>query len=84
MFWYGYYVKYWDEVDCELREVRGFDKAKKLRDAISNLSDYFGEDNIDKVEIEFLGERDTLFLVNDEYLFGRIKRSLNNEVAGDA
>ncbi len=47
---FEYEINYWDEVDNELATRRGVTYADNLGEAAANLTEYYGEENINDVK----------------------------------
>ena len=62
-YFYKYTVTYYEEIDeknYELRTVSGVVTAKTFNSACDKLTDYYGENQIEKMSIEFIEDMDVI------------------------
>ena len=62
-YFYKYTVTYYEEVDekdFELKTASGVVAAKTFNSACDKLTDYYGEESIEKMNIEFIEDMDVI------------------------
>ena len=62
-YFYKYTVTYYEEIDeknYELRTVSGVVTAKTFNSACDKLTDFYGENQIEKMSIEFIEDMDVI------------------------
>lgn len=62
-YFYKYTVTYYEEIDeknYELKTVSGVIAAKTFNGACDKLTDYYGEDSIEKMSMEFIEDMDII------------------------
>ena len=62
-YFYKYTVTYYEEIDeknYELKTVSGVVTAKTFNSACDKLTDYYGENQIEKMSIEFIEDMDVI------------------------
>lgn len=64
---YFYIVNYWDEISEQADEDCGFIQAESLHKATLKVSNYYGENCINKVEIRVVEEGDSSVLTFDMF-----------------
>ena len=65
MYFYFYQVKYWDEIDKKEKEDSGFVPADVFSEAITRVSNYYGEDYIQGIKINIASEENDDLLTLD-------------------
>ena len=59
-------VEFYCEIDDKLKEAQGFIFAENFKEAMSNISDYYGEAQLDKVSLEAFGPTQILEFSDDK------------------
>ena len=58
MWFYEYKIKFYDEIDYKLRTVNGMVVGETLNEAFDRIAAYYGEQNIDHIEMEYMSGQD--------------------------
>lgn len=57
-YFYFFTVKYWDEVSETMRTEKGFTRANAYSEVAADIASWYGEDNIEKMNIEIVENGD--------------------------
>ena len=58
LWFYFYTIEYWDEASEQIVEDCGFVRAASHADTVSQLSNWYGEDNINSIQTKICDEGD--------------------------
>lgn len=62
MNYYNYKVRWYSEADEEIKDCHGIVAATNLTEAADKLSQYYEEESLEKIEIEFITDAEVLEL----------------------
>ena len=57
-YFYFFTVEYWDEISETMRTEKGFTRALKYSEVAADIASWYGEDNIEKMNIEIVENGD--------------------------
>lgn len=61
---YHYVVKYWDDIHLCMRTEHGFACSKTYAEAVSDISAWYGDEEIDSLIIETIDEGDRVLTID--------------------
>lgn len=76
-----FYVEFYDEFENRNKEVRGFIVGENFSETLNTLVKYYGEDAIEKVELEIFGpDAFLVFEEEDTDIFNTVKEHLKEKI----
>ena len=57
-YFYLYHVTYWDMIETKMKTDTGFTRAECYSEAVAEISEWYGEDQIESLHIEILEDGD--------------------------
>ena len=57
-YFYFFTVEYWDEISETMRTEKGFTRVSKYSEVAADIASWYGEDNIEKMNIEIIENGD--------------------------
>lgn len=60
MYFYSYKVYFWDAIACEMKSEIGFTKSSSYADAVKQINEWYGEDEVESISIHIIDEGDVI------------------------
>jgi hypothetical protein len=57
-YFYFFTVEYWDEISETMRTEKGFTRALTYSEVAADIASWYGEDNIEKINIDIVEDGD--------------------------
>ena len=61
---YHYVVKFWDEINLYMRTENGFACGGSYNEVVSDISDWYGDKEIESLTIEIISEGDKVLTID--------------------